>query len=79
MEQGIGDQPTNGMAPMSRGLLIGAIFAFSAVAWWVLVLALTELESLKWLSVFATTGLIVLLVSGCVVGLVRVVRHVSRS
>ena len=78
MEQGIGDQPTNGMTPMTRGLLIGAIFALAAVAWWVLVLELTELESLRWLSVVATTGLIVILVAGCVVGLVRVARQPSR-
>ena len=78
MEQGTRDQRTNGMAPLPRGLLIGAIFAFCAVAWWVILLALSERDSLQWLSVPATTGLLVILVAGYLVGLVRVVRRPTR-
>jgi hypothetical protein len=75
VEQGIRDQPTSGMAPMPHGLLIGALFASSAVAWWVFLLALTERDGLRWLSVPANTGLIALLVAGYLLGIVRVLRR----
>jgi hypothetical protein len=78
MEGGIGDQPTNGLAPLPRGLLIGAIFAFCAVVWWVGLLALSERDSLKWLSLPANTGLIVILLAGYLLGIVRVVPQPTR-
>ena len=70
MEEGIGDQPTKRHgAPMPRGLLIGATFASCAVASWVLLLALSERDSLRWLSVPANTGLIAILVGGYVLAI----------
>ena len=78
MEQGIRDQPADGVDRLPRGGLIGAIFAFCDVALWVILLSLAELDSLQWLSVLATPVMFVLLAVGYIAGLNAAVRRPTR-
>ncbi len=78
MEQGIRDQPAGGVDRFPRGVLIGAILAVCAVAWWVTLLALSELDSLQWLSVLATAGMFALLAVGYIAGLKAALRRPTR-
>lgn len=69
MEHGLRDQPTNGMSPMRRGILIGASFGCCAVAAW-FVLESSEVGGPR-----VETAIVV---AGYLVGLVAAVPRPTR-
>ena len=79
MEQGIRDQPADGVDRLPRGFLIGAIFEVCAVASWLITLGLARTGSVSWSFLeLAFKGMFVLLAVGYLVGLAASLHRPTR-
>jgi len=78
MEQGIPDQPANGMSPLARGFWIGAICAAGAVVSWPILEGLSYALDSQWLMDHRLGLMIALPVVAYLAGLAAAIKRPTR-